>query len=165
VPGRESIHLSRAVVVEYAARYGGCSGVVCVDGGFPAPTPEPDWEAVEATMRGPATRLALWGAKVARVGSRMSFAEQRSVAEEYDAALPGLDAAYERLVCPVMLVAASQADRVPQGEEERAAMEEGFEEFRRRHSEARAERLPSGHNVPWERPRELAELIAGFVGQ
>jgi hypothetical protein len=30
----------------------------------------------------------------------MSFAEQRSVAEEYDAALPGLDAAYERLVCP-----------------------------------------------------------------
>jgi hypothetical protein len=64
-----------------------------------------------------------------------------------------------------MLVAASQADRVPQGEEERAAMEEGFEEFRRRHSEARAERLPSGHNVPWERPRELAELIAGFVGQ
>jgi pimeloyl-ACP methyl ester carboxylesterase len=95
----------------------------------------------------------------------MSFAEQRSVAEEYDAALPGLDAAYERLVCPVMLVAASRADRVPQGEEVRAAMEEGFEEFCRRHPEARAERLPSGHNVPWERSRELAELIAGFVGQ
>jgi pimeloyl-ACP methyl ester carboxylesterase len=157
--------MGAAVVVEYAARYGGCSGVVCVDGGYPAPTPEPDWEAVEAAMSGLATRLALWGAKVARVGSRMSFAEQRSVAEEYDAALPGLDAAYERLVCPVMLVAASRADRVPQGEEVRAAMEEGFEQFRRRHPQARAERLPSRHNVPWERPRELPELIADFVGQ
>ena len=35
--------MGAAVVVEYAVRYGGCSGVVCVDGGFPAPTPEPDW--------------------------------------------------------------------------------------------------------------------------
>jgi pimeloyl-ACP methyl ester carboxylesterase len=53
--------MGAAVVVEYAARYGGCSGVVCVDGGFPAPTPEPDWEAVDAAMRGPATRLvARW---------------------------------------------------------------------------------------------------------
>jgi pimeloyl-ACP methyl ester carboxylesterase len=51
--------MGAAVVVEYAVRYGGCSGVVCVDGGFPAPTPEPDWAAVEAAMRGPATRLAL----------------------------------------------------------------------------------------------------------
>jgi hypothetical protein len=28
-----------------------------------------------------------------------------------------------------------------------------------------ADAVLSGHNVPWERPRELAELIAGFVGQ
>jgi pimeloyl-ACP methyl ester carboxylesterase len=155
--------LGAAVVVEYAATRGGCSGVVCVDGGFPAPMPEPDWGAIEATMRRPTTRLALWVTKLARVGSGMSFAEQRHVAEEYDATLPRLDAAYEQMACPVMLVAASRADRVPQGEQMRAALAEGVENFRERHPGARVERLPCGHNVPWECPGDLAELIAAFI--
>jgi pimeloyl-ACP methyl ester carboxylesterase len=155
--------LGAAIVVEYAASRGGCAGVVCVDGGFPVLLPETDWAAVEAEMRRPLPRLALWATKVARVGSGMSFEEQRRLAEEYDAALPRLGDAYERIACPVVLVAASRADRVPQGEEILKAVNRGVEDFRERHPGVRVERLPSGHDVPRERPRELTELIAGLV--
>ena len=155
--------LGAAVVVEHAASRGGCAGVVCVDGGFPVLLPKTDWAAVEAEMRRPLARLALWATKVARVGSGMSFEEQRRLVEEYDAALPMLGDAYERIECPVVLVAASRADRVPQGEEILKAVNHGVEDFRERHPGVRVERLPSGHDVPRERPRELAELIAGLV--
>ena len=157
--------LGAAVVVEHAATRGGCVGVVCVDGGFHVPLPETDWAAVEAEMRRPLPRLALWATKVARVGYGMSFEEQRRLAEEYDAALPRLGDAYERIACPVVLVAASHADRVPQSEEILKAVNQGVEDFRERHPGVRVERLPSGHDVPRERPWELAELIAGLVHQ
>ena len=116
-------------------------------------------------MRRPLPRLALWATKVARVGSSVSFEEQRRLAEEYDAALPRLGDAYERIACPVILVAASRADRVPRGEEILKAVNRGVEDFRERHPGVRVERLTSGHDVPRERPRELTSLIAGLVQQ
>jgi pimeloyl-ACP methyl ester carboxylesterase len=157
--------LGAAVVVEYAASRGGCAGVMCVDGGLPVLLPETDWAAVQTELRRPLLRLTLWATKIARVGSGMSFEEQRRLAKEYDATLTRLGDAYERIACPVILVAASRADRVPQGEEILKAVNQGVEDFRGRHPGVRVERLPSGHDVPWERPRELTELIAELVPQ
>jgi pimeloyl-ACP methyl ester carboxylesterase len=62
-----------------------------------------------------------------------------------------------------LLVVGSRADPVPQGEEIREAVSQGVRSLREAYPKVRVEWLPCGHNVPLERPAELAELIVRFA--
>jgi pimeloyl-ACP methyl ester carboxylesterase len=151
--------LGAAIALEHVAAHGGCAGVVCVDGGLPVALPSADWEAMRAQMRRPIPRLAAWTMKVARLGTKLSFEELRHVVEVHEAKITDLGGAYDRISCPVLLVVGSRADPVPQGEEIREAVSQGVRSLREAHPEVRVEWLLCGHNVPLERPAELADLI------
>ena len=155
--------LGATIALEYAAAHGDCAGVVCVDGGLPAALPSADWEAMRAEMRRPILRLAVWAMKVARLGTRLSFEELKRVVEVHEANITNLESAYDRISCPVLMVMGSRADPVPQGEEIREAVIQGIHRLREAHPVVRVEWLPCGHNVPLERPLELAELIVRFA--
>ena len=151
--------LGATIALEHAAAHGGCAVVVCVDGGVPVALPSADWEAMRAEMRRPIPRLAVWAMKVARLGTKLSFEELRRVVEVYEVNITNLEGAYDRITCPVLMVMGSRADPVPQGEEIREAVSQGVRSLREAHPVVRVEWLPCGHNVPLERPAELAELI------
>jgi pimeloyl-ACP methyl ester carboxylesterase len=155
--------LGATIAIGYAAARGGTAGVVCVDGGVPVSLPSADWDTMEAQMRRPLVRVGVWAMKVARLGAKLSFEELKRVVEEHDARIDSLDGEYARITCPVLMVMAAHADQVPQGEEIREAVREGVRDLQERHSRVRVEWLPCGHNVPLERPVELAELILRFA--
>ncbi len=151
--------LGATIALEHAASHKESEGVVCVDGGLPVELPNTDWESMAAEIRRPLPRLAGWALKVARLGTKLSFEELRRVVEEHDAKSTGLDSTYYRINCPILLVIGSHADPVPQGEEIRDAVHKGVRSLRERHPNVKVEWLPCGHNVPLERPAELADLI------
>ena len=155
--------LGATIAIGYAAARGGTAGVVCVDGGLPVSLPSADWDTMEAEMRRPLVRVGLWAMKVARLGAKLSFEELKRVVEEHDARINGLDSEYAHITCPVLMVVAAHADQVPQGEKIREAVREGVRDLQERHPRVRVEWLPCGHNVPLERPVELAELIVRFA--
>jgi pimeloyl-ACP methyl ester carboxylesterase len=156
--------LGATVALDYAASHKSCAGVVCVEGGLPLELPSADWESMEAEMRRPLLRLAMWAMKVARLGTKLSFDELRGVVEEHDDFRKSkLDGAYRRITCPVLMIMGSQADPTPQGQEISAAVREGVRDLQENHPRVKVEWLPCGHNVPLERPVELAELIVGYA--
>ncbi len=156
--------LGAMTALVYEASHKSCTGVVCVEGGLPLELPSADWESMEAEMRRPLLRLAVWAMKVARLGTKLSFDELRRVVEVHDDFRKSeLDSIYGRITCPVLMVLGSQADPTSQGEEIRAAVREGVRDLQERHPRVKVEWLPCGHNVPLERPVELADLIAGFA--
>ena len=83
--------------------------------------------------------------------------------EEHDARIPDLGGAYDRIACPILMVLGSRADPVPRGEEIRRAVSDGARSLREAHPRVKVKWLPCGHNVPLERPKELADLIVGFA--
>ena len=151
--------LGASIALEHAASHESCAGVVCVDGGLPVALPSADWESMEAEMRRPLPRLAMWAMKVARLGMKLSFDELRRVVEEDEAKATDLDGAYYRITCPILMVMGAHADPVPQGDEIREAVREGVRSIRKTHPRVKVEWLSCGHNVPLERPAELADLI------
>jgi pimeloyl-ACP methyl ester carboxylesterase len=155
--------LGALIALEHAASHESCGGVVCVDGGLPAELPSADWEAMEAEMRRPLPRLAMWAMKVARLGTKLSFNELRRVVEEHEAKTTDLDATYYRITCPILMVMGAHADPVPQGDEIREAVREGVRSIQKTHPRVKVEWLSCGHNVPLERRAALADLIVGFA--
>ena len=155
--------LGATIALEHAASRGGCMGVVCVEGGLPVALPSMDWEEVEAQMRRPLPRLTTWAMKVARLGTKLTLEELKGVVEEYDAKIPDLGGAYERIACPILMVVGSRADPVPRGEEIRNAVSNGARRLQEAYPKVAVKWLPCGHNVPLERPKELADLIVGFA--
>jgi pimeloyl-ACP methyl ester carboxylesterase len=155
--------LGATIALEHAASHRGCAGVVCVDGGLPVEMPSMDWEEAETKMRRPLPRLAAWALKVARLGTKLTFEELRSVVEAYNPKITDLNGAYDRIDCPILMVVGSRADPVHKGEEIREAVRIGARGLREAHPKVKVEWLPCGHNVPLERPKELADLIVGFV--
>jgi pimeloyl-ACP methyl ester carboxylesterase len=155
--------LGATIALEHAASRGGCARVGCVDGGLPVDLPSMDWEEVEAEMRRPLPWLAAWAMKVAHLGTKLTFEELRGVVEEHDARITELDGVYDRITCPILMVVGSRADPVPQGEEIREAVGIGVRSLREAHPKVKVEWLPCGHNVPLERPQELADLIVGIA--
>jgi pimeloyl-ACP methyl ester carboxylesterase len=151
--------LGATIALGYAAARGGTASVICVDGGLPVVLPSADWDMMEAEMRRPLVRVGVWAMKVARLGAKLSFEELRRVVEEHDARINSLYGKYDCITCPVLMVVAAHADQVPQAEEIREAVREGVRSVQEAHPEVRVEWLPCGHNVPWERPAELADLI------
>jgi esterase len=151
--------LGARIALGYAAARDRVAGVVCVDGGLPVALPSADWDMMEAEMRRPLIRVGLWAMKVARLGAKLSFEELRRVVEEHEARVEDLDGAYDRIACPVLMVVAARAERVPQGEQISEAVREGVRSLQRAHPEVRIEWFPCGHNIPWERPAELADRI------
>jgi pimeloyl-ACP methyl ester carboxylesterase len=93
---------------------------------------------------------------------RLSFAELRRVADEVAEREDRLEEAYARLTCPLLVVLAARADPVPQGEALLAAMDAAAS-LQQRHPQVKLARLASGHNIPLERPRDLADLISRFA--
>jgi pimeloyl-ACP methyl ester carboxylesterase len=85
------------------------------------------------------------------------------VVEEHDARIPDLGGAYDRIACPILMVLGSRADPVPRGEEIREAVSDGARSLRETRPRVKVKWLPCGHNVPLERPKELADLIVGFA--
>ncbi|MDQ3942541.1 MAG: alpha/beta hydrolase [Actinomycetota bacterium] len=155
--------LGAMIALEHAASRDSCMGVVCVDGGLPVALPSTDWEEVEAQMRRPLPRLMTWAMKVARLGTKLTSEELKGVVEEHDAKIPDLGGAYDRISCPILMVLGSRADPVPQGEEIREAVSDGARSLRETHQKVEVKWLPCGHNVPLERPKELADLIIRFA--
>ncbi len=156
--------LGATIALGYAASHNSCAGVVCVEGGLPMELPSADGESMEAEMRRPLLRLAVWAMKVTRLGTKLSFDELRGVVEEHDDfSKSELDGAYRRISCPILMVMGSQSEPTPQGEEIHAAVSEGVRDLQERHPRVKVEWLPCGHNIPLERPAELAELIVGFA--
>jgi hypothetical protein len=107
---------------------------------LPLELPSADWESIEAEMRRPLLRLAMWAMKVARLGTKLSFDELRDLVEEHEALRKsGLDGIYGRISCPVLMVLGSQADPTPQGEEIRRAVCEGVRALHKRHPRVKME--------------------------
>jgi pimeloyl-ACP methyl ester carboxylesterase len=156
--------LGAMTALVYEASHKSCTGVVCVEGGLPLELPSADWESMEAEMQRPLLRLAVWAMKVTRLGTKLSFDELRRVVEEHDEVRKSeLEGVYRCITCPVLMVMVAQADPTPQGEEICAAVCAGVRDLQHTHPRVKVEWLPCGHNIPLERPAELAELIAGFA--
>jgi pimeloyl-ACP methyl ester carboxylesterase len=151
------------LAVEYAALQTECAGVVGVEGGLPVDLPAPDWVRMEAGGRRLVAGVAMSVMRVLRLGSALSYAEMKRLAEENDQWLRALGAAYDRISCPVLLVLGSRPDRVPQGIEIREAVRRGAKALQEAHPEVAVEWLPCGHFVPLERPAELAAAIQRFT--
>jgi pimeloyl-ACP methyl ester carboxylesterase len=151
------------LAVEHAATRPGCAGVVGVDGGLKVERPPIGWAEVQAQLDRPVTRLLSRVATAAGMGARLSFAELRRVADEAAEREDRLEEAYARLPCPLLVVLAGKADPVPHGEAMRAVVDTAATRLQQRHPQVKLARLPCGHAIPLERPRELADLIIGFA--
>jgi pimeloyl-ACP methyl ester carboxylesterase len=151
------------LAVEHAAAHPGCAGVVGVDGGLKIERPPVGWAEVQAQLDRPVTRLLSRVATAMGMGARLSFAELQRVADEAAGREDRLDEAYARLTCPMLLVLAGKAGPVPHGEAMLAAVDTAANRLQQRHPEVELARLPCGHNIPIERPRELADLIIRFA--
>jgi pimeloyl-ACP methyl ester carboxylesterase len=91
------------------------------------------------------------------------MAELRRVADEAAEREEHLEEAYARLTCPLLVVLAGKADPVPHGEAMLAAVDTAATRLQQRHPQVKLARLPCGHAIPLERPRELADLIIRFA--
>ena len=151
------------VAVENAAAHPGCVGVVGVDGGLKVERPPVGWAEVQAQLDRPVTRLLSRVVSAAGMGARLSVAELRWVADEAAEREDRLEEAYLRLPCPMLVVLAGKADPVPHGEAMLAAVNTAATRLQQRHPQIQLARLPCGHNIPLERPRELADLISRFA--
>ena len=151
------------LAIEHAAAHPGCAGVVGVDGGLKVERPPVGWEEVQAQLDRPVTRLLSRVVTAVGVGVRLSLAELRRVADEAAQREDHLEEAYARLTCPMLLVLASNPDRVPHGEAMLAAVDTAATRLQQLHPEVKLARLACGHAIPLERPRELADLIIGFA--
>jgi pimeloyl-ACP methyl ester carboxylesterase len=151
------------LAVEHAATHPGCVGVVGVDGGLRIERPPIGWAEVQAQLDRPVSRLLSRVATAAGMGARLSFAELRRVADEAAEREEHLEEAYARLPCPLLVVLAGKADPVPHGEAMLAAVDTAATRLQQRHPQVKLARLPCGHAIPLERPRELADLIIGFA--
>jgi pimeloyl-ACP methyl ester carboxylesterase len=151
------------LAVEHAAAHPGCAGVVGVDGGLNVERPPIGWGDVQAQLDRPVARLLSRVLTATGMGVRLSFEELRRVADEAARREDRLDEAYERLDCPALLVLAGRADPVPHGGAMLAAVEAAANGLQQRHPEIKVARLPCGHAIPLERPRELADLIVRFA--
>ena len=117
------------LAVEHAAAHPGCAGVVGVDGGLKVERPPVGWGEVQAQLDRPVTRLLSRVVTAAGVGVRLSLAELRRVADEAAQREDHLEEAYARLTCPMLLVLASNPDRVPHGEVMLAAVDTAATRF------------------------------------
>jgi pimeloyl-ACP methyl ester carboxylesterase len=151
------------LAVEHAAAHPGCVGVVGVDGGLRIERPPVGWAEVQAQLDRPVTRLLSRVATAIGMGARLSLAELRRVAEEAARREDRLDEAYEQLPCPMLLVLADKADPVPHGQAMLAAVDRAARRLQQLRPEVKLTRLPCGHAIPLERPRELADLIVRFA--
>jgi pimeloyl-ACP methyl ester carboxylesterase len=151
------------LAVEHATARPGCAAVVGVDGGLKIDRPPFGWEEARAQLDRPVTRLLSRVVTAMGLGVRLSFAELRRVAEEATRGEARLDQAYTRLPCPMLVVLAAKADPMPHGEAMLAAVNTAASRLQQLHPQVRLERLPCGHNIPLERPRELADLIIRFA--
>jgi pimeloyl-ACP methyl ester carboxylesterase len=151
------------LAVEQAAARPGCAGVVAVDGGLKVERPPIGWAEVQAQLDRPVTRLLSRVATAAGMGTRLSLAELRRVTDEAAEREDHLEEAYARLACPMLVVLAGKADPVPHGEAMLAAVDTAATRLQQRHPEVTLARLPCGHAIPLERPRELADLIIRFT--
>ena len=155
--------LGGLLAVEHAGAGHDCAGVVGVDGGLKIERPPVGWAEVEAQLDRPATRLLSRVVTAVGMGVRLSFAELQRVADEAADREDRLEEAYARLTCPLLVVLAAKADPVPQGKALLAAVDTAATRLQRRHPQVKLARLASGHNIPLERPRELADLIGRFA--
>jgi pimeloyl-ACP methyl ester carboxylesterase len=155
--------LGGLLAVEHAAARPGCAGVVGVDGGLKVERPAAGWEEVQAQLERPVTRMLSRVLAATGMGVRLSFEELRRVADEAARREDRLNEVYERLECPALLVLAAKADRVPHGEAMLAAVDAAADRLQQLHPEVELARLPCGHAIPLERPRELADLIIRFA--
>jgi pimeloyl-ACP methyl ester carboxylesterase len=151
------------LAVEHAAARPGCAGVVAVDGGLKIERPPIGWAEVQAQLDRPVSRVLSRVATAAGMGARLSLAELRRVAEEAARREEHLEEAYARLPCPMLVVLAGKADPVPHGEAMRAAVDAAATRLQQLHPQVKLARLPCGHAIPLERPRELADLIVCFA--
>jgi pimeloyl-ACP methyl ester carboxylesterase len=151
------------LAVEHAGAHSGCAGVVGVDGGLKIERPPIGWAEVQTQLDRPVTRLLSRMVTAAGMGARLSFAELRRVADEAAEREDHLEEAYARLPCPMLVVLAGKADQVPHGEAMLAAVNTAASRLQQRHPQIQLARLPCGHNIPLERPRELADLIVRFA--
>lgn len=155
--------LGGLLAVEHAAARPGCAGVVGVDGGLKIERPPVGWAEAQAQLDRPVTRLLSRVVTALGMGVRLSFAELRRVADEAAEREDRLEEAYARLTCPLLVVLAAKADPVPQGEALLAAVDAAATRLQQRHPQVKLARLASGHNIPLERPRELADLVSRFA--
>ena len=123
--------LGATIAIGCAAARGGTAGVVCVDGGLPVSLPSTEWDTMEAEMRRPLVRVGVWAMKVARLGAKLSFEELKRVVEEHDAKINGLDGEYARVTCPVLMVVAAHADKVPKAKRSAKPCAKASETYRR----------------------------------
>jgi pimeloyl-ACP methyl ester carboxylesterase len=151
------------LAVEHAATHPGCPGVVGVDGGLKIERPPIGWEEVQTQLDRPVTRLLSRAVTAIGMGTRLSFTELRRIADEAAEREEHLEEAYARLPCPMLVVLAGKADPVPHGEAMLAAVETAATHMQQHHPQVKLARLPCGHNIPLERPRELAGLIIRFA--
>jgi pimeloyl-ACP methyl ester carboxylesterase len=151
------------LAVDHAAAHPGCAGVVAVDGGLKVERPPVRWADVQAQLDRPVTRLLSRAVTAIGMGARLSFAELRRVADEAARREDHLEEAYVRLPCPLLVVLAGKADPLPHGEAMLAAVNTAACRLQQRHPQIQLARLPCGHNIPLERPRELADLIIRFA--
>jgi pimeloyl-ACP methyl ester carboxylesterase len=151
------------LAVEHAASRSGCAGVVGVDGGLKIERPPIGWEEVQTELNRPVTRLLSRAVTAIGMGTRLSMAQLRRIADEAAEREEHLEETYARLTCPLLVVLAGKADPVPHGEAMLAAVETAATRLQQRHPQVKLARLPCGHNIPLERPRELADLILHFA--
>lgn len=151
------------LAVEHAATRPGCAGVVAVDGGLKIERPPVASADVQAQLDRPVTRLLSRVVTAVGMGTRLSYAELRRVADEAAKREDRLDEAYARLPCRMLVVLAGKADPVPHGDAMLTAVDTAANRLQQRHSQVKLVRLACGHAIPLERPRELADLIIGFA--
>ena len=151
------------LAADHAAAHPGCAGVVAVDGGLKVERPPVGWADVQAQLDRPVTRLLSRAVTAIGMGARLSFAELRRVADEAARREDHLEEAYARLPCPLLVVLAGKADPVPHGEAMLAAVDTAATRLQQLHPQVKLARLPCGHAIPLERPRELADLIIHFA--
>jgi pimeloyl-ACP methyl ester carboxylesterase len=151
------------LAVEHAATHPGCAGVVGVDGGLRIERPPIGWGEVQTQLNRPVSRLLSRAVTAIGMGTRLSMAELRRTADEAAEREQHLDEAYARLPCPLLVVLAGKADPVPHGEAMLAAVETAATRLQQHHPQVKLARLSCGHNIPLERPRELADLIIRFA--
>jgi pimeloyl-ACP methyl ester carboxylesterase len=151
------------LAVQHAAAHPGCAGVVGVDGGLKIQRPPIGWEEVQTQLDRPVTRLLSRAVTAIGMGTRLSMAELRRIADEAAEREAHLEEAYARLPCPLLVVLAGKADPLPHGEAMLAAVETAATRLQQHHPQVKLARLPCGHNIPLKRPRELADLIIRFA--
>ncbi|MEU6784991.1 alpha/beta hydrolase [Nonomuraea angiospora] len=141
-----------------------CRAVVAVDGGLPLvrPAEAKDRHAFDSEMRRPHVRFLMAVSALFGMGVGLSPDQMWQVIQETEDREQALNAVYARLHCPSLQVLAERADPSPWGEEMRAAAKTAADRFHQAHPHVGQVWLDSGHAIPLEQPRQLAEQIVTF---